>query len=336
MAAGIGSGAVYQGTESVVDCLTIVGGDITAKGWSGAGIGSGYGNALPAEGSQRTAVLDLTIVGGSINAVGASNGAAIGGGSKSPGPSFVSNLVIRNGSFTLSSSYYGIGPGHGGSTVGPVTIHNGVFDCSGVTSAHCFDSLSSFDGGPVSVITSSLYVGLTKSRLSASTDLYYEYLSSSIAEGESAPLMIHLASTQLPDSNPYILTIQKIGAGGEAEVVRTVVFNRTRAQGCAFTVPSSGNYQLWFDSLPPGSSGRLTLAGGDLQFPTATSGDKLFSNVGVFSLSTRTPSESSYMKETPAKSLAASMTPCFTDPRFGLRWRTQTILSTSFFMFMIW
>jgi hypothetical protein len=117
-AAGIGSGDASTGIESVVESLTIVCGSISAQGSEGAGIGSGRGNS---------AVFDLTFVGGDIYASSALNGAAIGGGFGQLAP--ISNLVVLNGSFTLSSGYAGIGQGSF-STVQSLTIHSGFFDCT--------------------------------------------------------------------------------------------------------------------------------------------------------------------------------------------------------------
>jgi hypothetical protein len=90
-----GYGYGTRGT-SPVRCLTISGGNISATGSNGDGIGSGYGSGT----GGTSTVLNLTISAGCISA-SASSGAAIGSGFASGGSSSISQLLIVNGSFYL-------------------------------------------------------------------------------------------------------------------------------------------------------------------------------------------------------------------------------------------
>jgi hypothetical protein len=155
---------------------------------------------------------------------------------------------------------------------------------------YCFATQSIFGDGSMNVITGRTKVGLRRSQITENTDPYFEYVSESESEGSLTPLLIHLLSSELPDSSAYVLAIRELGTGTlhDRELARTVLFNRTRVKGCAFTIPGSGNYEIGFDSVPPGSSGRLTVAG-DLAFSRGSDVDNVFWNAAAFSISKRTP-----------------------------------------------
>jgi hypothetical protein len=142
---------------------------------------------------------------------------------------------------------------------GQVTISNGKFDCSSINSAPCFNASSlTFAGGSTAVIASYEVVGASStSRISGSPELYFEYLSNSTEEGLTALPLIHLESIWLSFPTLYKLTI--VGVGGEADrnFSRWLVFNGERSRGCAFSVPSLGDYIIQFEAASPPVSGLL-------------------------------------------------------------------------------
>jgi hypothetical protein len=119
--AGIGSGS----RNSTVFNLMISGGNISASGSYGAGIGSGYASPERA-GFGNATVFHMTISGGNINTSG-SYGAGIGSGYGSRyGSSTVVRLGISGGTINASGSYAaGIGSGHGSGT--PSGPYRGTF-----------------------------------------------------------------------------------------------------------------------------------------------------------------------------------------------------------------
>jgi hypothetical protein len=256
--AGIGAGpapgfSTRDGSSHVVN-LVISGGNITASGSNAAGIGSGY--AFRGD----SAVFNLTISGGNISADGA-GGAGIGSGlSDGTASSFVLQLAIVNGSFDLraSSPYPGIGTQPLSSSRDTVTVFNGFFDCSALNATSCFNSSSlTFQDGNITAITNYRTVGpSTQSRIAGFPSLYFEYLSASSREEITGLPIIHFDAIQLEYRAIYGLTIrQEEGNGGTFE--RELTFNRSRSQGCAFTVDTVGNYSIFFSANSPPLAGRL-------------------------------------------------------------------------------
>ncbi|MBO7557366.1 MAG: InlB B-repeat-containing protein [Bacteroidaceae bacterium] len=125
--AGIGTGYVYKGSVTLGD-ITIEGGSITAKGGDdGAGIGTGA-----VDGGGRVTLGNITIEGGSITANGGYYyGAGIGTGEVFNGTVTLVNITIKGGSITANGGDYGAGIGTGyvyNSTVnlGTLTIYDDI------------------------------------------------------------------------------------------------------------------------------------------------------------------------------------------------------------------
>jgi hypothetical protein len=284
--------------------LTICGGDITASGSRGAGIGAGYGF------NSDASVASLLIAGGNITAIG-TNGAAIGSGFASAGSSTVSQLVITNGSFRVrtSSAYSGIGSGPFSSSQDTVTIVNGLFDCSALHSSSCFNSSSlTFQDGSTKAVTDYLTVGpSTRSTVRGSGSLHFEYLSASTPELMEGVPMLHLDSISLPYPTFYTLKIMEEVANGVG-FERELLFDSSHSRGCAFTVGSVGNYNIFFSSSSPESSGRLG-HDGIVSFFAASPSDNFFSNIhSVF----QTPTRSRTNRQ--SSDATKSMTPTSTEP----------------------
>jgi hypothetical protein len=125
---GAAIGAGVDSVSCILNGLTILGGNITAAGRNGAGIGSVYASSVGRDtdvASTTCHVGTIAIHGGNITATG-SNGAGIGSGcSRSPGygnaeasaTSSVSTLAIYGGNITATGSYgAGIGSASADST----------------------------------------------------------------------------------------------------------------------------------------------------------------------------------------------------------------------------
>jgi hypothetical protein len=117
-ATGLGSGWGAYGEASLVEALTILGGEIKATGTNfGCGIGSGqgyYGNSM---------VMNLTIVSGTITASSSSGGSGIGSGSAgSGGASTVEALSVLGGTIRANGVLAGIGSGGEVSFSGTVAL----------------------------------------------------------------------------------------------------------------------------------------------------------------------------------------------------------------------
>ena len=115
--AGIGTGIVYEGSETFGN-IVIEGGSITANGGdSGAGIGTG----IVFNGTVTLG--DIIIEGGSITATGGSYGAGIGTGEVDDGGSVtLGNITIEGGSITAKGGDDGAGIGTGFVASGTVTL----------------------------------------------------------------------------------------------------------------------------------------------------------------------------------------------------------------------
>ena len=124
--AGIGTGFVYSGTVTLSD-ITIKGGSITATGghYYGAGIGTGY----VFDGGTAT-LGDIIIEGGSITANGDNFGAGIGTGYVYKGTAKLGDITIEGGSITANGGKYGAGIGtgvySGTVTLGTLTIYDDI------------------------------------------------------------------------------------------------------------------------------------------------------------------------------------------------------------------
>jgi hypothetical protein len=273
---GIGPGSGYYGGNSSIGQLTIKNGNVTGSsstsgdfGGSGIGTGSGYYGG-------NSSIGQLTIengnVTGSSSTSGDFGGSGIGTGSVSNnGISIVSRLDIFDGSITLLLSGIGIG-----TAVGNLTVRHGVFDCSGLTSARCFDvSNVWFDNGSVVVITGAETVGSSSNwQISGNPMFYFEYIFRSSEENFILFPLIHLNSISLPYPTVYVLTIRATDSGFE----RNVVFNSSRSTGCAFSVPDIGNYTISFKSASPSTLGGLRHEGG-FEFSAEVWADNFYENV---------------------------------------------------------
>jgi hypothetical protein len=328
--AGIGSGTGYSNSagRSIVENLTILGGNLSVGATGGAAIGSGYGQIASA------VVENLTIAGGRISATvsGASGGAAIGSGfgemggaskvnrltihggnitavglsgaaiGSGRGNSPVSRIDVIDGSFTLNSLYSGIGLGPSAS-VDSLTIRSGFFDCSAVTSKACFDaeSVTFANGSAVVVSGFGTVVHSTSSGVSGSPNVYFEYLSASSAEESLKMPLLHLESISLPHPTIYRLTIRRSALDDPGEEVQQIAFNKSRSRGCAFSVGSVGNYSIRFTSELPRLQGLLH-HNGDFDFSADAERDTLYLNVDYLPDATLPPTSSSTAQFTPMDS----------------------------------
>lgn len=145
-AAGIGGGYDNCGN------ITITGGVITASGFDGAGIGSGYGNTCG----------DITITGGTVNASSGHNGAGIGCGYLGT----CGAITISGGTVeaTGGESATGIGCGQERGTCGAITITKGTGSIS-VTATrgeHAHRPIGLSDGGNDDIICGVITFGNTE------------------------------------------------------------------------------------------------------------------------------------------------------------------------------
>ena len=152
------SAGIGGGLDQKVGNIVIAGGDITAEGFNGAGIGCGFasstgngascgnitisGGNVTAIGSGTGAGIgssqggnghksicgDITITGGTVTATGYNRGAGIGSGSTG----HCGNITISGGTVTATSDGEGagIGNGHQG-TCGNITISGGTVTATG-------------------------------------------------------------------------------------------------------------------------------------------------------------------------------------------------------------
>jgi hypothetical protein len=87
-------------------------------------------------------------------------------------------------------------------------------------------------------------------------------------------LLLYLGNISLPEDAVYTLTIAHV----DSEYERTVLFNKSRASGCAVSVPAAGNYTVRFESWPPGVAGILQHDGG-VKFSADDRGDTVYKDV---------------------------------------------------------
>jgi hypothetical protein len=302
--AGIGSGWGTAGGISSVGSLSIIGGNINATGSDGAGIGSGeaddegismvgnasildsniiatsaYGGAGSGSGDGGgdgiSSVGDLSIIGGNISADGSYLGAGVGSGS---GKSSVSRINLFNGSFHLRSSHSGVGFGPS-TSVNEVRIWNGYFDCSEVRSGFCFNANSITFGGDSMIVITGFHrvVPGSPATVHLPPELYFEYSKVSSRESVVGVPLLHLESILLPQPAVYDITIREIG-GLVSGIERTVSFNSRRSRGCAISVPSIGNYSIFFESILMNASGYLH-HNQDFSFAAYSLSDNLYYDV---------------------------------------------------------
>jgi hypothetical protein len=195
--------------------------------------------------------------------------------------SSVTRIDVLGGAFKLNSSYSGIG--FGSSTmVENLTIANGFFDCTLVTAGDCFRANTvTIEKGSTSVITGrTKAVNHTGWNIREGANLYFEYLSTSEREDKLVGhTMIHLGSILLPVASVHALTIRRLdGTDNDDNEEREFVFDGNRAQGCAFSVGSVGNYGIGFSSNSGAVVGRLH-HDSNTSFDASIEGDNFFSTV---------------------------------------------------------
>jgi hypothetical protein len=178
-----------------------------------------------------------------------------------------------NGSFTLNCSQAGVGFG-ASKSVPSLAIQGGIFDC--IAASVCFSATSVTIGNGSTVVITGQQSVVTSSGwdISSQATLNFEYLSGSSVEANLTGLaLIHAGSVLLPYSGLYALRIERLDGSGD---VREIVFNGTRASGCAFSVGSVGSYAIYFESVLPGVIGRLHHIE-IFSFDAAVLGDNFFS-----------------------------------------------------------
>jgi hypothetical protein len=197
--------------------------------------------------------------------------------------STVSTIDVLGGLFSFGASPSGIGDGPSGpNSVGNVTVWNGSFDCSHLTSGSCFEASSlTFAGGAAHVITNRQTVGTSlQTEILGSPELYFQYISQSVPEGLKSLPLLHLESIPFPNSTAYTLTIREIG-GPDQECEREIQFDRNRSRGFAISVPHPGNYAIFFRSILPSFDGQLTHDGCAI-FAVSGFFDNFYSNVSWY------------------------------------------------------
>jgi hypothetical protein len=285
--AGIGSGTAWNG-NSTVGRVTILNGTIRARAWKGAGIGGGFGF------KGNSTVFELIIANGNVRTAVMENGAGIGGGSVGAaegGRAEVHNLSILDGNITAGGTTAGIGSGYpagnegvsvgtmsimngslkfvatasgpGITAIGPVTIWNGVFDCTALMiGVDCFSAPLTFANGSTTVIAKSgkVLAPASGARALGSSELHFEYLASSVEENLTGVPLIHLGSIPVPVRTRYLLNITGIDEDTQ-NFSREVVFDAGRVQGCAFSVGPLGDYTISAESATLGLHVPLSLDG---------------------------------------------------------------------------
>jgi hypothetical protein len=93
--------------------------------------------------------------------------------------------------------------------------------------------------------------------------------------------ILHLDSISLPYSAIYTLRVREESENGVG-FERDLIFNGSRATGCAFTVGPMENYTVFFNSVFPESSGRLGHDGMD-SFGVFGAYDNFYSPVTFYS-----------------------------------------------------
>ena len=122
---GVAGAGIGGGYQLACGNITIMGGSITAMGSSGAaGIGSG---------TNGYSCGNITITGGTINASANTGAAGIGSGSNG---SFCGNITITGGNITATGGSNAAGIGSGGSaSCGNITITGGIINATGTNQA---------------------------------------------------------------------------------------------------------------------------------------------------------------------------------------------------------
>jgi hypothetical protein len=193
----------------------------------------------------------------------------------------------------------------------------GVFDCRRVSSSHCFRATAVSIQNLSSVITGKEnVVSLSGWSIPAQARLYFEYVAASAQEAFVGIPMILMELVNLPYPAVYALTVQT--PAGHIE--REVIFDRGRAQGCAFSVGSMGDYYILFRSQTPGVVGRLH-HNYTYPFGADLSGDNFFSVADYLLLptigtdtptATATPPATTSPPPTPLATLSVTETPLAT------------------------
>jgi hypothetical protein len=138
-----------------------------------------------------------------------------------------------------------------------------------------------FANGSVVVITPSKVGPSWEWQIRGEPELYFEYLNDSDAENVTGFPLLHLSSiSNLP--YPAALTTAAIGGGYE----RTVLFDGSRSEGCAFSVPV-GNYTISVKSDFGGGFVGGLVHGDGREFSAQVRGDNFYDSVSL-SLATAT------------------------------------------------
>jgi hypothetical protein len=265
----------------------IHGGNITAAGSSGAGIGAGYAATWGSDNVATSSVGTLIIYGGNVTATASTN-AGIGAEYRSEtgsghAVSQAASILIFDGIIDFGDSLSGISAGSSThSSPSNLTVWNGLFDCSALRSGVCFSASSlTFANGSTIALTNQKTVGTSaQTQISGSPELYFEYVSESLQEGLTSLPLLHFESIILPSSTAYSLTIREIGPS-EPPFERTVQFDPRRSRGCAVSVSRIGNYTIFFNSTVGGISGRVG-HDGNLIFPASGFYDNFYSTVSYY------------------------------------------------------
>ena len=148
---GVGGAGIGSGYQLACGNITIMGGSITAMGSSGAaGIGSGNNGSCG----------NITITGGTINASAGNGAAGIGSGNNG---SFCGNITITGGNITATGGTNAAGIGSGNSSsCGNITITGGTINATGTNQAAGIGSGYAANNKTASCGTITITTGVTK------------------------------------------------------------------------------------------------------------------------------------------------------------------------------
>jgi len=147
----VGGAGIGSGYQLACGNITIMGGSITAMGCSGAaGIGSG----------SKGSCGNITIMGGTINASADNGAAGIGSGNNG---SFCGNITITGGNITATGGTNAAGIGSGNNTsCGNITITGGTINANGGNQAAGIGSGYAANNKTASCGTITITTGVTK------------------------------------------------------------------------------------------------------------------------------------------------------------------------------
>jgi hypothetical protein len=108
------------------------------------------------------------------------------------------------------------------------------------------------EGSTVVIAGSETVFGSADSTIEAGAEVYLEYVGNSREEQFGRVPVIHVELIQLPYPALYALTIAKLDVSASE---RKLIFDKNRFKGYAFSVGSSGDYDLSFESIETGALG---------------------------------------------------------------------------------